>query len=133
MVKYKFVLFLDDVWETSPITNSLLEELCVPLFPHHNSNIIIATSRSTSVLSQLGVATSSLIWMQDLSEDESWSLFSFHAFPHSGGVLPKSIDQEISRKVYNECGGLPLALKVIGHAMAGMVQSDEWELAHQRL
>ncbi|GLJ27014.1 hypothetical protein SUGI_0529430 [Cryptomeria japonica] len=131
MAKHKFALFLDDVWETS--ASSLLEELCVPLFPHHNSNIIIATSRSTSVLLKLGVLPSSLIQMQDLTEDDSWSLFSFHAFPHSEGKLPLSIDQEIAKHVCKECGGLPLALKVIGHAMAGITRSDEWEFTLHRL
>ncbi|GLJ28834.1 hypothetical protein SUGI_0568260 [Cryptomeria japonica] len=44
-----------------------------------------------------------------------------------------SIDQEIARRVCNECGGLPLALKVVGQAMAGITQSNEWELAVKRL
>ncbi|GLJ27013.1 hypothetical protein SUGI_0529390 [Cryptomeria japonica] len=133
MEKHKYALFLDDVWDTS--ATSLLEELCVPLLPHSNdnSNIIIATSRSTSVLLKLGVPPSSLIQMQDLTQDDSWSLFSFHAFPHSQGKLPPSIDQETAKHVCKECGGLPLALKVIGHAMAGIAQSDEWEFALQRL
>ncbi|GLJ28821.1 hypothetical protein SUGI_0568100 [Cryptomeria japonica] len=116
MRKHKFALFLDDIWETSAA--SLLEELCVPHSPHHKSNIIIATSRTSSVVSQLGVRPSSLIEMQDLTEDDGWRLFSFYAFPHSDGILPMSIDQEIARSVCKEChGGLPLALKVIGKAM----------------
>ncbi|XP_059077120.1 probable disease resistance protein At1g61300 [Cryptomeria japonica] len=131
MRKHKFALFLDDVWETS--ATSLLEELCDPHSPLHNSNIIIATSRSNSVLSQLGVPRPSIIQMQDLSEDDSWRLFSSHAFLHSEGVLPMSIDQDIARRVCNECGGLPLALKVVGQAMAGITQSNEWELAVKRL
>ncbi|GLJ28839.1 hypothetical protein SUGI_0568310 [Cryptomeria japonica] len=131
MAKQKFALFLDDVWETS--ATSLLEELCVPLFPRHNSNIIIATSRTTSVLSRLGVPNSSLIHMQDLTENDSWSLFSFHAFPHSEGVLPRSINEDIARGVSKECAGLPLALKVIGHAMAGITYPNEWEFALERL
>ncbi|XP_057824228.2 probable disease resistance protein At4g27220 [Cryptomeria japonica] len=130
MRKHKFALFLDDVWETSTI---LLEELCVPLFPLHKSNIIIATSRATSMLSRLGVPNSSLIQMQDLTEDDSWSLFSFHAFPHNEGILPRSINEETARGVCKECGGLPLALKVIGNAMAGTIHSNEWEFALHRL
>ncbi|XP_057832574.2 probable disease resistance protein At1g61300 [Cryptomeria japonica] len=131
MRKHKFALFLDDVWETS--ATSLLEELCVPHSPLHDSNIIIATSRSRSVLSQLGVPTPSIIQMQDLTEDDSWRLFSFHAFPHRDGILPISIDQEIARRVCKECGGLPLAIKVVGQAMAGISESNEWEFALQRL
>ncbi|GLJ28848.1 hypothetical protein SUGI_0568480 [Cryptomeria japonica] len=131
MRKRKFAMFLDDVWETS--ATSLLEELCVPHFPCHNSNIIIATSRSKSVLSQLGVPPSSVIEMQDLTEDDSWRLFSSHAFPHSNGVLPISINQEKARRVCKECGGLPLAIKVVGQAMAGVAQSNEWEFALQKL
>ncbi|GLJ46817.1 hypothetical protein SUGI_0987270 [Cryptomeria japonica] len=131
MAKYKFALFLDDVWETNVI--SLLEELCVPHSPCHKSNIIIATSRSNSVLLQLAVPPPSIIQMQDLNEDDSWRLFSSHAFPHSDGVLPLSIDQETARHVCNKCGGLPLALKVIGKAMVGITQSNEWEFALQKL
>ncbi|GLJ28457.1 hypothetical protein SUGI_0559840 [Cryptomeria japonica] len=131
MRKRKFALFLDDVWETSATT--ILEELCVPRFAHLNSNIIIATSRSRSVLSQMGVSPQSIIQMQDLNEDDSWRLFSFHAFPHSDGILPMGIDQEIAKRVCKECGGLPLALKVIGQAMAGVTQSNEWEFALQKL
>ncbi|GLJ28849.1 hypothetical protein SUGI_0568490 [Cryptomeria japonica] len=131
MAKHKFALFLDDVWETC--ASCLLEELCVPLFPHHKSNIIIATSRSKSVLSQLGVPPPSIIQMQDLTDDESWTLFSSHAFPHNDGVMPMSIDKGIARRVCKECGGLPLAIKVVGQAMAGVAQSNEWEFALQRL
>ncbi|GLJ28817.1 hypothetical protein SUGI_0568060 [Cryptomeria japonica] len=131
MRKHKFALFLDDIWETSAA--SLLEELCVPHSPHHKSNIIIATSRTTSVLSQLGVRPSSLIEMQDLTENDGWRLFSFYAFPDSGGILPMSIDQEIAISVCKECGGLPLALKVIGKAMVSVTLSNEWELAVKKL
>ncbi|KAH9292896.1 hypothetical protein KI387_041918 [Taxus chinensis] len=128
----KFALFLDDVWETS--ANSLLTELCVPLIsPHHNSNITIATSRSNSVLKRLGIPDAATIKVERLREDESWRLFCFHAFPHSDGVLPTSIDSETVRRVCRECGGLPLALKVIGQAMAGVTHSNEWEFALKSL
>lgn len=92
MRKHKFALFLDDIWETSAAL--LLEELCVPHSPHHKYNIIIATSITSNVLSQLGVQPSSLIKMQDLTEDNSWRLFSFYAFPHNDEIFHMSIDQE---------------------------------------
>ncbi|GLJ28800.1 hypothetical protein SUGI_0567780 [Cryptomeria japonica] len=131
LVKHKFALVLDDVWETT--ATSLLEELCAPHSPHRNSNIIIASSRTISVLLQLGAPTLAVIQMQDWSEDHSWRLFLSHAFLHSEGVLPMSIDQEIAWCVYNECGDLPLALKVVGQAMADITQSNKWELAVNRL
>ncbi|GLJ28837.1 hypothetical protein SUGI_0568290 [Cryptomeria japonica] len=131
MRKHKFAMFLDDVWETS--ATSLLEELCVPHCPLDNLNMIIATSRSKSVLSQLGVPPSSIIQMQDLSEDGNWKLFSSHAFRYSNGVLPMRIDQEIARRICKECGGLPLAIKVVGQAMAGVSRSNQWEFTLQRL
>ncbi|GLJ28459.1 hypothetical protein SUGI_0559870 [Cryptomeria japonica] len=131
MKKHKFALFLDDVWETSAA--SLLEELCVPHFAHLNSSIIIATSRSKNVLSQMGVPPPSIVQMQDLTKEDSWRLFSFHAFQHNDGILPMGIDQGIAKHVCKECGGLPLALKVIGQAMAGITQLNEWEFTLQRL
>ncbi|KAH9307172.1 hypothetical protein KI387_044387, partial [Taxus chinensis] len=45
------------------------------------------------------------------------------------GILPMSIDHETARSVCRECGGLPLALKVVGQAMAGVTHSNEWEFA----
>ncbi|KAH9288965.1 hypothetical protein KI387_033082, partial [Taxus chinensis] len=70
LIENKFALFLVDVWETS--ANSFLAELCVPLISsHHNSNIIIATSRSSSALLQVRVPAPSIIQVQELREEDS--------------------------------------------------------------
>ncbi|KAH9323607.1 hypothetical protein KI387_018246, partial [Taxus chinensis] len=55
-----------------------------------------------------------IIQVQELREEESWQLFYLHAFQYSDGILPTNIDEETTRLVFNERGGLPLALKVIG-------------------
>ncbi|KAH9317288.1 hypothetical protein KI387_019057, partial [Taxus chinensis] len=48
-------------------------------------------------------------------------------------ILPTSIDKETTRLVFNECIGLPLALKVIGQVMAGIIDLNEWKFALKML
>ncbi|XP_059077116.1 probable disease resistance protein At1g52660 [Cryptomeria japonica] len=76
-------------------------------------------------------------WLNETMRKHKFALFLDDVWETSAtsfeGVLPMGIDQEIARRVCNECGGLPLALKVVGQAMAGITQSNEWELAVKRL
>ncbi|XP_058196349.1 disease resistance protein RUN1-like isoform X1 [Rhododendron vialii] len=51
-----------------------------------------------------------------LSDKESLELFSWHAF---GNCCPKNGYGEVSERVVNYCGGLPLAIKVLGRSLSG--------------
>lgn len=124
----RFALFLDDVWDNG---SKLLEELGV-LKPMHHS-IVIVSSRDHRSLLEIGVADSYTIRMHDLSEECSWQLFSYYAFPYNNGNVPANIDQGLAKFVCQNCEGLPLAIKVIGRAMAGITDPREWELADLRL
>lgn len=69
--------------------------------------------------------------MLNLNEEDSWKLFSVHAF---GGVgkCPDEL-QSVAKLITEECKGLPLALKVIGGAMVGKKRVGHWELDLQKL
>ena len=54
-------------------------------------------------------------------------MFSSHAF--EGSTLPSTVSEELARDIFNECKGLPLALKVIGSAMLDKVREEEWSCA----
>ncbi|KAH9301887.1 hypothetical protein KI387_013470, partial [Taxus chinensis] len=79
------------------------------------------------------VPAPSIIQVQELREEDNWKLFCLHTFRHSDGILPTSIDEETTRLVFNKCGGLPLDLKVIGQAMAGVTKLNEWKFSLKRL
>jgi len=108
----RFALFIDDVWEKDAA--ELLEELGIlrAVTDHSNSKVIVS-SRYRSVLLKMGVADKYTITMENLSKDESWKLFAYHAFPYNNRSIPENIDDENAKLVCHKCGGLPLAIKVV--------------------
>jgi ATPase subunit of ABC transporter with duplicated ATPase domains len=78
----RFALFIDDVWENDAA--ELLEGLGIlrAVTDHSNSKVIVS-SRYRSVLLKMGVADKYTITMENLSKDESWKLFAYHAFPYN--------------------------------------------------
>lgn len=128
----RFVFFLDDVWEEG---GKLLEELGLLRLTDHSTSKIVVSSRNQKALLEMGVNPdkSTLIKIGDLMEDDSWWLFRYHAFPHNDGNLPVNIDEGKARVVCTKCGGLPLAIKAVARAMAGIIDAQEWNLAVQRL
>lgn len=130
MGKKRFALFLDNVWREG---GKLLEELgLLRLIDHSNSKIIVS-SRDTTALLQMGVAETSTVRMEDLMEKQSWQLFGHHAFPYNNGKPPANIDEETAKLVCANCGGLPLAIKVVGRAMAGITSVQQWKFAIGRV
>jgi disease resistance protein RPS2 len=126
----RFALFFDDVWGEG---GKLLEELGLSKLTDHPNSKIIVSSRSRRALFEMGVADKSTLTMGDLSEEQSWELFAHQAFPYNNGNPPANIDERRAKLVCDKCGGLPLAIKVIGRTMAGITDAQEWELAILRL
>ncbi|KAG5550623.1 hypothetical protein RHGRI_015536 [Rhododendron griersonianum] len=54
--------------------------------------------------------------LENLSDDESLELFSWHAF---GKCCPNNGYGEVSKRVVSYCGGIPLAIKVLGSSLSG--------------
>ncbi|KAM7462849.1 hypothetical protein LguiA_030970 [Lonicera macranthoides] len=67
--------------------------------------------------------------VEKLDDDESLELFSWHAF---GQNHPIDGFMDFSTRVINYCGGLPLALQVLGSSLSGR-NVDIWESAIQKL
>lgn len=126
----RFALFLDDVWGDG---GKLQEELGLSSLSQHSNSKIIVSSRNRRALREMGVADASALTMGDLSEKQSWELFAHHAFPYNNGFLPANMEERRAKAVCDKCGGLPLAIKVIGRTMAGISDPQEWELAVLRL
>ncbi|XP_052205028.1 disease resistance protein RPV1-like [Diospyros lotus] len=67
--------------------------------------------------------------VKELDDKESLQLFSWHAF---GLNHPAEGYMELSQRVTQNCGGLPLALKVLGSSMSGR-SVDVWKSAIKKL
>ncbi|XP_059072680.1 probable disease resistance protein At1g61310 isoform X2 [Cryptomeria japonica] len=130
MKSRRFLLFLDDVWENS--RDGLLEALGVPVLTVGNCKMVVS-ARDRKVLVKLGVKLDDTITLSGLSEEQSWELFSSHAFAYNNNRVPSVTVEETATRFCEECDGLPLAIKVIAATMAGVTDPVEWDLTLQRL
>ncbi|PSS19001.1 Disease resistance protein like [Actinidia chinensis var. chinensis] len=88
---------------------------------------IIVTSRNKNLLKWNEVYT--IYEVGNFNDEESLELFSWHAF---GQDHPKEEYYQHSEKVVRHCGGLPLALQVLGSSLIGK-NIAIWESALQKL
>ncbi|KAK4850478.1 hypothetical protein QYF36_007105 [Acer negundo] len=113
--KEKFLLILDDVWETID-----LDCLGVPQPEDHTGSKIILTSRSLEVCREM--KTDKEVKVDVLNDEESWQLFTVNA----GKVATSEHIEPIARSVARECSGLPLAITIVGSAMRGKTMIELW-------
>ncbi|KAL6285074.1 hypothetical protein ACE6H2_009464 [Prunus campanulata] len=93
---------------------------------HPGSKIIITTRHEHLLKAHENYA---MFKVEGLHEYESLELFSLHAFrqPH-----PSEGYMDLSRPVVQHCGGVPLALQVLGSSLFGKA-ADVWKNALQNL
>ncbi|XP_024174052.1 disease resistance protein RUN1-like [Rosa chinensis] len=92
-----------------------------------SGSIVLITTRDEQLLKQLRV--DAIYLTEAMNEDEALELFSWHAF---GNSCPDEEYLELSRSVVTYCGGLPLALEVLGCFLFGR-SNIEWESALEKL
>ncbi|XP_061991608.1 disease resistance protein RPV1-like isoform X1 [Rosa rugosa] len=88
---------------------------------------IILTTRYEHLLKAHEVNT--MFKVQELNEHESLELLSWHAF---GQAHPIEAYIDLSKPVVKHCGGIPLALQVLGSSLSGR-SIDIWQSALQKL
>ncbi|KAM0885668.1 hypothetical protein ACQ4PT_030187 [Festuca glaucescens] len=73
--------------------------------------------------------------MEYLGKESAWELFrsnlSTKAVMALESPATNNVVREHAEAIVQSCGGLPLALKVIGRAMAGLTEPDDWSDAVQ--
>ncbi|TVU15240.1 hypothetical protein EJB05_38750, partial [Eragrostis curvula] len=125
----KFVILLDDVRNQFQ-----LEDVGIPTPDSDNKSKLILTSRYENVCYQMG-AHQSLIKMEYLEKEAAWELFrsnlSTPAIAAIESPEPNNVVRKYAETIVQSCGGLPLALKVIGSAVAGLKEPKEWKMAMQ--
>ncbi|XAR49136.1 hypothetical protein NMG60_11032225 [Bertholletia excelsa] len=93
---------------------------------HIGSKIIITTRNKQVIRAHKSCVAYEL---QILNPEESLELFSWHAF---GQNKPEDHFKEISEKLVNHFGGLPLAISIVGSSLSGSCLSI-WEDTFKKL
>lgn len=115
-----FLLVLDDVWvdnyqDWEPLGNILK-------LGGKGTRVLI-TSRSTRVSDIM--ATQTPYTLQDLPQQECWSLFKKIASKDNTNMSSEL--ESIGREIVGKCNGLPLAVKAMGGLLRGNVDVDKWK------
>lgn len=123
----RFVLLLDDVWE-----DFSLEAVGIPTPSMENNCKLIVASRYQKVCNDMG-ANESLIRMQCLDDAAAWNMFCSRLTPRARKAIDEPSENNAIREhasaIVRRCEGLPLALSVVGTAVAGLRSSKEWRYA----
>ncbi|CAN6699573.1 unnamed protein product [Malus baccata var. baccata] len=88
---------------------------------------VIITTRDEHLLHQIGV--DKIYRLHEMNEKEALELFSWHAF---GNSQPNEGYLELSRQIVSYCGGLPLALEVLGSFLITRTRTD-WDSQLKKL
>ncbi|XP_078158542.1 disease resistance protein RGA2-like [Carex rostrata] len=116
----RYLLVLDDVWNEN---EGKWEELRNLLIGGKLGSVVLVTTRSGKAATMMGTVYQSYN-LGCFREEDSWSLFHKRAF--SKGVNESKELVEIGRKLVQNCGGLPLAIKTLGSLMSYKSEVQEW-------
>ncbi|KAG5561085.1 hypothetical protein RHGRI_004187 [Rhododendron griersonianum] len=118
----KVLVLLDDIWEDFD-----LQAMGIPLECANKNFKLLYTSRTRHLWPD--VRTKKEIPLQLLSENEAWQLFREKA----GDAADARDLHSIAKQIVNECGGLPLALVLIGGVLSTKSGREIWEGMLDRL
>ncbi|GFS30788.1 hypothetical protein Acr_00g0014070 [Actinidia rufa] len=111
----KYLLLLDDVWEKV--------DLSVVGFPNaHQENgcKVVLTTRKLEVCRRM--ETDDEIKVESLPKKEAWEMFNLKV----GNVAKAPTIRQHAEEIVRKCGGLPLALKVVGGTLRKVKNENVW-------
>ncbi|KAK9159557.1 hypothetical protein Syun_005898 [Stephania yunnanensis] len=118
----RFLLVLDDVWNEDL---QKWEDLREALLCGAKGSKIIVTTRKYEVASLVGTLLT--YQLHPLSDSDSWSLFKQGAFRNSARSEERQDLVEVGKRIVKRCGGVPLALTIIGSQLKSKGESlDAW-------
>ncbi|RZC18957.1 putative disease resistance protein At3g14460 isoform X2 [Glycine soja] len=130
----KFLIVLDDVWTEDYVDWRLLKK------PFNRGIIrrskILLTTRSEKTASV--VQTVHTYHLNQLSNEDCWSVFANHACLYSESIGNTTTLEKIGKKIVKKCDGLPLAAESLGGMLRrkhdivdwnNILNSDIWELS----
>ncbi|XP_058096786.1 disease resistance RPP13-like protein 4 isoform X2 [Magnolia sinica] len=124
----KYLVVLDDVWETN---EGMWWDSLKSGLPQVEGSCVIVTTRNEEVAKSMGAR---IHYLQCLSNEDSWSFFSKVAFARTGGKCTNPDLEGLGKEIVARCGGLPLAIKVVAGMMLGKSDSiHEWRRISEHL
>lgn len=124
MTSNRVLVILDDVWDRLE-----LNEIGIPFGDDHKGCKIVLTSRSEDLCNHMG--THKKITVQVLPEEESWNFFKEMA-GISNDTSHTTDLHSTQKAVAKECGGLPIAIVMVGRALNGR-EKPSWDYALTQL
>ncbi|KRH65421.1 hypothetical protein GLYMA_03G034800v4 [Glycine max] len=129
----KFLIVLDDVWTEDYVDWSLLKK---PFNRGIRRSKILLTTRSEKTASI--VQTVHTYHLNQLSNEDCWSVFANHACFSSESNENRTTLEKIGKEIVKKCNGLPLAAQSLGGMLRrkhdigdwyNILNSDIWELS----
>ncbi|AES69765.1 putative P-loop containing nucleoside triphosphate hydrolase, leucine-rich repeat domain, L [Medicago truncatula] len=118
----RFLFVLDDLWNDN---YNDWDELVTPLINGNNGSRVIVTTRQQKVAEV--AHTFPIHKLEVLSNEDTWSLLSKHAFGSENFCDNKCSNLEaIGRKIARKCAGLPIAAKTLGGVLRSKRDAKEW-------
>jgi hypothetical protein len=118
----KVLIVLDDVTKVQQVKALCGNRKCLGL-----GSVLIVTTRDAHILKLLEVDC--VCTAEEMNDTESLELFSWHAFRNA---TPRANFSELSKSVVNYCGGLPLAVEVLGSHLYER-SKEEWRSVLSKL
>ncbi|XP_042056490.1 putative late blight resistance protein homolog R1A-10 [Salvia splendens] len=116
----RYMIVLDDIW-----SNKLWDEIRMYFPDNNNGSRIVITTRESNVAQHIVNSKSLHHNLQLLNMSASWDLLRQTVFGEEDCPLEL---QEKGTKIASDCGGLPLALHVIGGLLSKVQRPrDVWE------
>ncbi|XP_051113368.1 putative late blight resistance protein homolog R1B-14 [Andrographis paniculata] len=113
----RYLIVLDDMWSCEA-----WDDIRTSFPIEENGSRILVTTREQSVANYLGLKTSHH-QMKFLNEVESWDLLRRKVFGEEEICVPNL--NEIGYKIARNCGGLPLAIHVVGGILSQLERVEE--------
>ncbi|KAK7407075.1 hypothetical protein VNO78_08716 [Psophocarpus tetragonolobus] len=122
LLSKRYLLVLDDVWNEDQDKWMQLKGMLQSARGTKGSTVLV-TTRLVTVASIM--ETHPAHHLEKLSDDDSWSLFKYHAF---GPNREESTDLvKIGKDIVKKCVGSPLAIKALGTLLHGESEVTRWE------
>ncbi|MFQ6647058.1 hypothetical protein Gotur_020139 [Gossypium turneri] len=123
----RYLVVLDDIWRSEDW------DILKPAFPRGRmGSKILFTTRNRNVALHADPCNTPME-RSPLTDDESWILLTRKAFPlnKKDSHIRSEEFEKLGREMVKKCGGLPLAIIVLGSLLARKQSLDDWETVHR--
>ena len=118
----KYLIVMDDVWD-----EEVWKIFKKGLPDEGNGSRVLITTRSQNVAK--AAEPSAPLNLRGLNDEEGWELFLRKAFPNEDGKKACQGEFEnVGKEIVKKCGGLPLAVVVVGGLLSKKGSLREWDM-----